>query len=58
MTVKRPGTGISPMRWDEVIGQVAQKDYKKDELVKNFHRFNRLKHSTVNPKAWPHKPTF
>ena len=33
LTVKRPGTGINPMRWDEVIGQVAQKDYEKDELV-------------------------
>ena len=33
LTVKRPGTGISPMRWDEVIGQVAQKDYEKDELI-------------------------
>jgi len=33
LTVKRPGTGICPMRWDEVIGQVAQKDYEKDELI-------------------------
>jgi N,N'-diacetyllegionaminate synthase len=33
ITVKRPGTGISPMRWGEVLGQVAQKDYKKDELI-------------------------
>ena len=33
LTVKRPGTGISPMRWDEVIGQVAQKDYEEDELI-------------------------
>ena len=33
ITTKRPGTGISPMRWDEVIGQVAQKDYKEDELI-------------------------
>jgi N,N'-diacetyllegionaminate synthase len=33
LTVKRPGTGISPMRWDEVIGQVTQKDYEKDELI-------------------------
>ena len=33
LTVKRPGTGISPMRWDEVIGQLAQKDYKEDELI-------------------------
>ena len=27
----------------------------KNELVENFHRFNRLKHSTVNPKAFPEK---
>ncbi len=33
ITVKRPGTGISPMRWDEVIGTVAQKDYGIDELI-------------------------
>ncbi|MCD4695267.1 MAG: hypothetical protein K8S16_03415 [Bacteroidales bacterium] len=33
LTIKRPGTGISPMRWDEVIGQIAQKDYEKDELI-------------------------
>ncbi len=32
-TAKRPGAGISPMRWDEVLGQVAQKDYEKDELI-------------------------
>ena len=33
LTVKRPGTGISPMRWDKVMGQLAQKDYEKDELI-------------------------
>lgn len=33
LTVKRPGTGISPMRWNEIIGQVAQKDYLADELI-------------------------
>ena len=33
LTVKRPGTGISPMRWDEVIGQRASKDYQQDELI-------------------------
>ena len=31
--VKRPGTGISPMRWEEVIGKVAQRDFKEDELI-------------------------
>jgi hypothetical protein len=26
---------------------------EKRELVENFHRFNKLKHSKVNPKAFP-----
>lgn len=33
LTVKRPGTGISPMRWNEVIGMPSNKDYKEDELI-------------------------
>jgi N,N'-diacetyllegionaminate synthase len=33
VTAKRPGTGISPMRWAEVIGCVAQKDFLSDELI-------------------------
>lgn len=33
ITCKRPGNGISPMKWDEVIGKVAKKDYVKDELI-------------------------
>lgn len=33
LTVKRPGTGISPMRWDEVIGKVADRNYVEDELI-------------------------
>lgn len=33
ITTKRPGTGISPMLWDEVIGQIAQRNYKADELI-------------------------
>lgn len=33
LTVKRPGLGISPMHWNEIIGQVAQKDYQADELI-------------------------
>jgi N,N'-diacetyllegionaminate synthase len=33
LTVKRPGTGISPMRWDELVGQTAKRDYGKDELI-------------------------
>lgn len=34
LTTKRPGTGISPMRWDEVIGSVAVRDFLPDELIK------------------------
>ena len=33
VTTKRPGTGISPIRWDEVIGSIASKDYEYDELI-------------------------
>ena len=33
LTTKRPGTGISPMRWDEIIGKRANKDYQQDELI-------------------------
>jgi len=33
LAIKRPGNGINPMRWDEVLGQNAQKDYKADELI-------------------------
>lgn len=31
--IKRPGNGISPMKWNEVIGTRAIKDFKKDELI-------------------------
>lgn len=30
---KRPGTGISPMRWDEIIGRTALRDFAADELI-------------------------
>jgi N,N'-diacetyllegionaminate synthase len=33
LAIKRPGNGISPMRWDEVIGTIATRDYKEDELI-------------------------
>lgn len=33
LTVKRPGNGISPMRWEDVLGQKAKKDFKEDELI-------------------------
>lgn len=34
LTTKRPGTGISPMLWDEICGSVADRDYEKDEMIK------------------------
>ena len=33
LTVKRPGNGINPMRWDEVVGQIAKRDFVEDELI-------------------------
>lgn len=33
LTVKRPGTGISPMRWEEVIGTKAIRDFNEEELI-------------------------
>jgi N,N'-diacetyllegionaminate synthase len=33
LTVKRPGNGISPMRWDEFIGKIAQSNFSEDELI-------------------------
>ena len=33
ITTKRPGTGISPMQWDDVIGRRASRDFSTDELI-------------------------
>jgi N,N'-diacetyllegionaminate synthase len=33
ITTKRPGNGISPMEWDKVIGTLATKNYKMDDLI-------------------------
>ena len=33
VTIKRPGTGISPMRLDEVMGKTALRDFAVDELI-------------------------
>lgn len=32
-TVKRPGSGVSPMRWFEVLGTKAVRDFGEDELI-------------------------
>ena len=33
ISVKRPASGISPMKWDEIIGSKAHKNYKLDDLI-------------------------
>ena len=33
LTTKRPGTGISPMRWDSVVGRISTKDFAADDLI-------------------------
>ena len=33
LTVKRPGIGISPMQWDEVIGKEAKQSFQEDDLI-------------------------
>ena len=33
LTVKRPGTGVSPMRWFDVIGKNAIRDFEEDEMI-------------------------
>lgn len=33
LTTKRPGNGISPMHWEELIGKTANKEYNIDELI-------------------------
>lgn len=34
LTTKRPGNGISPMKWNEVIGTVALQDFEEDAMIK------------------------
>lgn len=33
ITTKRPGNGISPMQWYDVLGKTASKDYNEDQLI-------------------------
>lgn len=33
LTTKRPGSGISPMKWNEIIGKTALRDYQPDDLI-------------------------
>ncbi len=34
LAIKRPGNGMNPMRWDEIVGMVATEDYEADSLIK------------------------
>jgi len=34
LTAKRPGLGISPMKWDSYIGRNAERDYLEDDLIR------------------------
>lgn len=34
LTTKRPGTGINPMRWDDIIGKAAPVDYQTDDMIR------------------------
>jgi N,N'-diacetyllegionaminate synthase len=33
ISVKRPGGGMSPMKWDDIIGTKAIRDYNEDEFI-------------------------
>lgn len=33
LTTKRPGTGINPMCWEQIIGKKARRDFREDELI-------------------------
>ncbi|MDD3375043.1 MAG: N-acetylneuraminate synthase [Candidatus Omnitrophica bacterium] len=33
LAVKRPGIGISPMRWHEVLGKISPRDFQQDEMI-------------------------
>ncbi len=33
ITAKRPGTGLSPMKWEDVLGKIAVRDFSEDEII-------------------------
>ena len=33
LAVKRPGNGISPMKWFDILGKISTKDFEEDELI-------------------------
>lgn len=43
LTAKRPGSGISPMHWNRVIGLTADRDYERDEMIRtSFDKGNSI----------------
>ena len=35
LTTKRPGNGISPMRWYDILGKDAEMDFEEDQLIQD-----------------------
>ena len=33
ITTKRPGYGVSPMKWDQIIGKRAKKNFDENDLI-------------------------
>lgn len=33
LTTKRPGTGLSPMKWHQILGRTASRDYQEDQPI-------------------------
>ncbi len=50
LTVKRPGSGVSPMRWDHIIGLKAMRDYQADEQIDITELPNHRYRKPVTPK--------
>ncbi|MDY4279993.1 MAG: N-acetylneuraminate synthase [[Pasteurella] mairii] len=42
ITTKRPGNGISPMYWYEVLGKEAEQDFEEDQLIQDSRFENQL----------------
>ncbi|HDL1113160.1 TPA: N-acetylneuraminate synthase [Mannheimia haemolytica] len=42
ITTKRPGNGISPMFWYDVLGKEAQQDFEEDQLIQDFRFENQM----------------
>ena len=36
LSIKRPGTGISPLHWYKIMGKKSKKNYKSDDLLKKI----------------------